>query len=459
LGLGSVLFLLSLSLRENKIVSSAQFIPLKAYQTAFATFNHSFSPMGSSTPAPDNPEVFDHTDEFFERPEDERPSDTTEASPIFGGIMAFWFAAFGAGGAYLGITNYLAGAAVTNPHVLFPLGGALVMGATAGATVKMTTWRSPTVPKETPWELRLAWQSSIFEEELYFRSVRPRTATTSAIVGGVMLYPWLKDAFSTGNLLFLILPLASLIPAVFTLLRVWHRRKFGTSTLKMNTMPGRLGQPLDARVWAGVDPGMMQSDAFQVTLTCYHRNKSGNETSWLTVWEAEASVEGQSASNAPAGPPVDGKVEIPISLDLPVDAPRSTPEKKFHRIAWILEVSAETTGLNYQSYFEIPVFEPEEPSESGSGEPTASAVSESFAQDSAAEPDRSPHTGPSATDERSSPDEPLTDRYGGETDDRSADGPGDNEDLVRCDNCHSTVDASASTCPACGADMDSGWFS
>jgi len=201
------------------------------------------------------------------------------------------------------------------------------------------------------------------------------------------------DDTSDANPLF---GIAFSVPAVMSLRRVWHRRTYGTSTLTMDTMPGRLGRKLEARVQTGVDPSTMQGDAFQITLTCYHRKKSGDNTSWRTLWEAETEVQGQRASDACTGPSADASVEIPVSFDLPADAPRSTPEKKSQRIAWILKVSAEMSGLDYQSY--------------------------------------------------------------NETEDRSLDDIGE-EDTVRCDNCYSTVEASASTCPACGADLESGWFS
>ena len=44
------------------------------------------------------------------------------------------------------------------------------------------------------------------------------------------------------------------------------------------------------------------------------------------------------------------------SANLPVEAPLSTLEKKPTRIAWVLKVSTETSGLGFESRFEIPVF-------------------------------------------------------------------------------------------------------
>lgn len=137
-------------------------------------------------------------------------------------------------------------------------------------------------------------------------------------------------------------------------------------------------------------------------------------------------------------------------------------------------------GLDCESHFEIPVFEPERggtPEPSPAEEPPASQ-----------DPDPSESFGAIASDEPASPDDPRSseglesdtselnvssesdpddlsedyfehDSYRKKTSDRTVDeGEGDGE-MARCDNCRSAVKSSASECPACGADLDSGWFS
>lgn len=326
--------------------------------------------MSSPAHTPDHPVVLtDRTDEFFERPDDERPDDTSQSAPVFGGLLVLSFAVPAVGCAYFGIANYLGNASFSDPIVLFPLGGALVAAIAVGATTKMITWRSHTVPEDAPWTLRPAWQSPILEEDPYFRSVPPWSAAVFAVAGwgGSTIFfvqgVWLRNVEAL--LLLLLFPIAFTIPAVMAFRRVRHRWKYGLSTLEMNTMPGRLGQTLDACVRANVDPDPRQDDRFEVTLTCYHRSKNKNNISWRSLWEVQAHVGGHRAFSAQTAGArtetrVDEKVEIPISFDLPAEAPCSTPEKKSHRIAWILDVSAKRGGLDYQSNFEIPVFEPEE---------------------------------------------------------------------------------------------------
>ena len=333
------------------------------------------------------------------------------------------------------------------------------------------------MPEEAPWELRPGWRSPAIEEDLYFRTVPPWSATLFGVagwgVGGFILYDYWASANPDAEVLvFLIFPIAFSVPAVLTLRRIWHRRKYGTSTLVMDTMPARPDQTLEARLQASVAPSDAPGDALQVQLTCYHRTSGGDDTSpsWLQEWQSETTVTEYFSSESQSGTTADDSVEVPISFDLPDDAPPSTLEKKSSRIAWIFEVSAEMNGLDYQSYFEIPVFEPDAAmSQPSSPDPASSdeqvSSEELASHESSVEPTHSDRPPSSREIDREqsvpTPDfssgESSNDPFGDE-EDRTDDDRAD-EETVRCDNCYSTVEASASVCPACGADLESGWFS
>ena len=95
-----------------------------------------------------------------------RPDDTSDASPIFGAVMALWFLALGIRAGYLAVTRYIGGWPLLSMQVL-GFAGAMVVGVlVAGAMVKMITWRSLTVPEEAPWELRPDWRSPVIEKDL-----------------------------------------------------------------------------------------------------------------------------------------------------------------------------------------------------------------------------------------------------------------------------------------------------
>ena len=128
------------------------------------------------------------------------------------------------------------------------------------------------------------------------------------------------------------------------------------------------------------------------------------------------------------------------------------------------------SGLDYQSYFEIPVFEPDAAmSQPSSPDPASSEVSSeepTAPHEPSVEPTHSDRPSPSRDTDREqdvltsdfSSGESSTGSVRDDEEDRTTDDRAD-EETVRCDNCYSTVEASASVCPACGADLESGWFS
>lgn len=314
-----------------------------------------------------------------ERPDDyERPDDTPDASPIFGAIAVLLSVAFGIGTGSVAVTRHLGGQPLQSWSVLLPAGGTVVSLLVVAVFAEIVTWRSPPVPDDAPWTVRPAWQSLPIEEDLYFRSVTPRAALLPAAVGlmfGAILLGIgpgdIRDP--RGLLVGWISTLGFLLFSLTPLLRVWHRRKYGTSTVTLEPFPGRLGQALDGHVRAGVDPSTMTSSRFQVTLRCLHLDADRDDEHGTQhplgrcLWETEAYVQARPASDQ-GDVPADAPVVVPVSLDLPEKAPPSTPTKKSRRIAWMLIVSAKTKGLNYWSAFEIPVFKPEESGPAGSDE-------------------------------------------------------------------------------------------
>lgn len=98
--------------------------------------------------------------------------------------------------------------------------------------------------------------------------------------------------------------------------------------------------------------------------------------------------------------------------------------------------------------------DPVDPDDSSTTE-DAAAPDEPLPPDEPSSPEEpSPSEDPGSSDEPVAPEElaSLDESYDEETSDREEEGK------VRCDTCYSFVDESASECPACGADLDSGGF-
>ena len=232
------------------------------------------------------------------------------------------------------------------------------------------------------WKVRPEWRNSTIEETT--------KSATSLIVFAVIWngFSWplagyvMYDIFvqspdpQWGGLFVLVFPLAGLGIAWLAARRIMHRRKYGTSTLQMESMPGRLGQWLQARLQTNIAPDAAPEDGFHVRLTCYHRyvrytrDSDGDRRKEVEKdlrWRDEKRVKGQARG-------ADG-VEIPISFELPTDQPPSTPEKREERMMWVVEVSADVPGLDYDTEFEVPVFEPDETSTESSSASTESEAS------------------------------------------------------------------------------------
>lgn len=309
---------------------------------------------------------------------------TSQTSGRFSFFLFLFAATFlGVGGyaLYLGGTRYLNGASLTSPEVLpFLIAGSLfVLGPVFHVVRAMFTEESepPTPPEEAPWRVRPAWQSNELTEEASI----DWSTVFFAVFWNLVAWPGtayiLYTAFwQAANpewvvLMILLFPVSGLALGWLALRQFLHRRKFGASTLVMETMPGRLGRRLQARLRTGVSPDDAPEEGFHVQLSCYWRHiRVTSDSDGGTrrkeekdlKWRDEKHVRGRTYVEERRG------TELPTSFELPTELPPSPPNKTEERILWELEVSADLDGLDYNVSFEIPVFEPDE------GAPTASDV-------------------------------------------------------------------------------------
>jgi hypothetical protein len=171
------------------------------------------------------------------------------------------------------------------------------------------------------------------------------------------------------------------------LLRHWY----GDKVLKLDALPGRLGDRLEGQVHTGVPADKRPEDGFQVVLRCRVNNAAPHEVAARrrqimgdrheddaayeegVVWRREDQVPGQSS--------VDGRTLVaPLSMSLPKDGPPSPRSKQWSRawwaltiiavlsgrsetpdqpVQWTLTVKADLPGINYRAAFEVPMQAPD----------------------------------------------------------------------------------------------------
>lgn len=221
---------------------------------------------------------------------------------------------------------------------------------------------------ETPWKVRPNWRSSEVPE----REEASAVGAFFAVLWNLVAWPGaaylIYSEFAQPGepewavLLVLLFPLVGIGIGWAVGSAFMRRRKYGRSTCMMETMPGRLGQYLAARVQTGMNAAEAPEEGFHVQLSCYRRyiryttDSDGDRKRKVEKdlkWRDEKHVRGK-----PYG--AQNKLEVPISFKLPEDGRPSTPEKSEERILWQLDVSADVPGLDYKSSFELPVFEADE---------------------------------------------------------------------------------------------------
>ena len=252
--------------------------------------------------------------------------------------------------------------------------GVIFMGV--GLSSLYTVWRARNKAPETvtdaawpeaPWRVRPAWRN----RTLTAKQGADRGTTLFAVVWNGIAWPaaffaiyseWQQGpGFDMAVLLILVFPLVGVVVA-WMAVRGWlQQRKFGTTTLRMQTVPGRLGDSLSMILQTGVQQDKAPQEGFHVRLTCYRRSvryttdSDGDrrrEVNKDVLWRDEKYVRGRSYGTK-------GRLEVPVTFEIPPDPPPSTPQKLEDRIMWEVDIDADVPGVDFDAAFEIPVFEPD----------------------------------------------------------------------------------------------------
>ena len=327
-----------------------------------------------------------------------------------GGFFVYLFfqlVFMGAGGLAFGyaIWQYQQGAAMSQVYVFGGV-GALFVVLSAFQVVRAWRRRQQAGPAEqreqqaeAPWRVRPEWR----QPEMVEKGGWDWKTGMMALVWNGFSWPlaayflvieWQSASPEWSVLLVVIFPLVGIGLAWMALRGVLHRRKFGATTLVMEDMPGRLGRPLQMRMRTGVAQHDAPEDGFHARLSCYRRSvryttdSDGDrrrEVKKNLLWRDEKRVRGRTYGGH-------NRIEVPVTFELPTDAPPSTPEERAERIMWEVEVDGEVPGLDFQSAFEIPVFPPDEAPNGSDQNGEEAPARESTAADEA-EPASNPYAG------------------------------------------------------------------
>lgn len=298
-----------------------------------------------------------------------RPHSTGKAGFVFQIIVELVFLVAGAAVLVNGYRAYLQGEPLQQVGIMGGVGAVFILVSLYGLYATWGTWTAHRTDSlrqthpDAPWRIRPEWRTARFVSErgvdwglMLFASVWNAIAWPAALYA--IYTQWQRPEPDWEVLVIAAFPLVG-AGVAWLAVRGWlHRQKFGDTTLQMQTMPARLGTPLQMIIQTGVDREAAPEDGFHVRLTCYRRSiryttdSDGDrrrEVEKDVLWRDEKRVRGRGYGTA-------GQLELPVTFTLPADPPPSTPEKRENRIMWEVDVDAEVPGLDFDAAFEIPVF-------------------------------------------------------------------------------------------------------
>ena len=243
--------------------------------------------------------------------------------------------------------------------MIFPLAfggaglGVLLWGRRAGRELKKRDARRELHPDQ-PWMWFDKWRTPQIAGEA--RSTMWLAIGFAAIWNLVSLpilfiVPGEVSGGNTAALIGLLFPLVGVGLAVWAVREVIRHRRYGASTLELQSHPvplgGRLGGTLNI-------PARLQAREVQVQLACINRYVTGSGKNRSTrenvLWEDRQ----RAPTTSGAGP---GQTSARIEMRLPAGQPVSSEQNPKSRIIWRLTATSAEPGVDYKAVFELPVFD------------------------------------------------------------------------------------------------------
>lgn len=149
-------------------------------------------------------------------------------------------------------------------------------------------------------------------------------------------------------LIFPIIGVGLLAAAVYQTLRYL---KYGNSWFVLSTVPGVIGRHLRGSIQTRFRQAPGQVSVRLSAIRCVTTGSGKSRSTTETIkWQDGAEIAGVSLPIGMKG------IEIPVSFEIPADAPESDDRDSDNRLVWRLEASADVPGVDYSASFDVPVF-------------------------------------------------------------------------------------------------------
>lgn len=204
-------------------------------------------------------------------------------------------------------------------------------------------------PTTEPWQTKDAWRTG-------------RIRTSAAPAWGALVIAGFWNLFSApafytvatdGDAEWYVLLIVGGFPVIGVALAGWacylwmQHWKWGVSEFEMAAVPGVLGGPLAGVIHAS--RLIETKEGIVIRLACIRSERDGKHTKVTTIWEEERTIVRNLATAGGA------TTLIPVQFVIPYDLPGSDAKD----VTWKLTAAAKTTGIDYRSEFDVPVFNTE----------------------------------------------------------------------------------------------------
>ena len=286
---------------------------------------------------------------------------SSKFAPIFLGLFALPFCAFGIAALATGIRNFVHGEPIQSwalaPFglVFSAIGFALLAAAVLGPRkVRHANLRQQANPDQ-PWLWRDDWAQGRATSKTKSSMV---SACIFAALWNLIAFPVLF-AMPAGQfqrdpktLLVLLFPLVGVALLIWALRETVRWMEFGKTCFEMNAVPCVIGREFHGNIQARFSH--LPERGVHLLLTCTNKVVTGSgdnrSTQEKILWRDEKTVSATELCPGPTG------TSIPVSFRIPFEARPTDTSNPHNCILWLLEADAEVPGVNYRDFFELPVF-------------------------------------------------------------------------------------------------------